>query len=52
MSRKKRLKLVSSETSYMVQEEESRHKVRLNDLKEIYPLTNNQENFFNKLKID
>jgi len=47
MSRKKRLKLVSSETSYMVQEEESRHKVRLNDLKEIYPLTNNQENFFN-----
>lgn len=47
MSRKKRLKLVTSET-YLVQEEkESRHKVKLTDLKEIYPLTNNQENFFN-----
>lgn len=46
MSRKKRLKLVSSET-YIYQEEESKHKVKLTDLKSIYPLTNNQETFFN-----
>lgn len=47
MSRKKRLKLVSSETYIVHEEQESKYKVRLADLKEIYPLTNNQETFFN-----
>jgi phosphate starvation-inducible protein PhoH len=46
MSRKKRLKLVSSET-YICPEEESKHKLRITDLKTIYPLTHNQETFFN-----
>jgi phosphate starvation-inducible protein PhoH len=46
MSRKKRLKLVSSQT-FLVEEHESKHKVTHVDLKEIYPLTQNQENFFN-----
>lgn len=46
MSRKKRLKLISPEP-YILHEEESRHKVKLSDLKETYPLTNNQETFFN-----
>lgn len=47
MSRKKRLKLVSSETYIVHEEQDSKHKIRLADLKDIYPLTNNQENFFN-----
>ena len=47
MSRKKRLKLVTSQTYIVQEEQESKHKVKLADLKEIYPLTNNQENFFN-----
>lgn len=47
MSRKKRLKLVTSQTYIVQEEQESKHKIRLADLKEIYPLTNNQENFFN-----
>jgi phosphate starvation-inducible protein PhoH len=46
MSRKKRLKLVSSQT-FLVEEPESKHKVTHVDLKETYPLTQNQENFFN-----
>lgn len=46
MSRKKRLKLISSE-SYNLHEEESKYKVRLADLKDTYPLTHNQETFFN-----
>lgn len=46
MSRKKRLKLVSSQT-FLVEEAESKHKVTQADLKEIYPLTENQNNFFN-----
>jgi phosphate starvation-inducible protein PhoH len=47
MSRKKRLKLVTSQTYIVQEEQESKHKVKLADLKEIYPLTQNQENFFN-----
>lgn len=47
MSRKKRLKLVSSETYIVQEEQESKYKVRLADLKDIYPLTHNQETFFN-----
>lgn len=47
MSRKKRLKLVTSQTFIVQDEQDSKHKVKLSDLKEIYPLTNNQENFFN-----
>lgn len=46
MSRKKRLKLVSSQT-FLVEEHESKHKVTHVDLKDIYPLTENQEKFFN-----
>lgn len=47
MSRKKRLKLVTSQTFIVHDEQDSKHKVKISDLKEIYPLTNNQENFFN-----
>lgn len=47
MSRKKRLKLVTSQTYIVQEEQESKHKIKLADLKEIYPLTQNQENFFN-----
>jgi phosphate starvation-inducible protein PhoH len=47
MSRKKRLKLVTSQTYIVQEEQESKHKVKLADLKDIHPLTKNQENFFN-----
>lgn len=49
MSRKKqRLKLVQSDTSNsFVNFDESKHKVKLTDLKQIFPLTHNQETFFN-----
>ena len=48
MSRKKRLKLVTTSQTYIVQEEqESKHKVKLADLKEVWSLTENQEKFFN-----
>lgn len=46
MSRKKRLKLVTSQTYVVQEEQESKHKVRALDLKEIWALTDNQENFF------
>jgi phosphate starvation-inducible PhoH-like protein len=47
MSRKKRLKLVTSQTYIVQEEQESKHKIKLADLKEIWALTENQENFFN-----
>lgn len=47
MSRKKRLKLVTSQTYIVQEEQESKHKIKLADLKEIWALTENQEKFFN-----
>lgn len=48
MSRKKqRLKLVQSDTTSNENFDESKHKVKLADLKQIFPLTHNQETFFN-----
>jgi phosphate starvation-inducible protein PhoH len=47
MSRKKRLKLVTSQTYIVQEEQESKHKIKLADLKEIWALTENQETFFN-----
>lgn len=49
MSRKKqRLKLVQSDTSTSTENfDESKHKVKHSDLKQIFPLTHNQETFFN-----
>ena len=47
--KKQRLKLVPSESqqSHTQPQEESRHKIKFSDLKQIYPLTHNQEQFFN-----
>jgi len=38
MSRKKRLKLVTSQTYIVQEEQESKHKIKLADLKEIWAL--------------
>lgn len=46
--RKQRLKLVPSQPSFISHvESDSKHKVHVHDLKPIYPLTQNQELFFN-----
>lgn len=48
--KKQRLKLVSSEVQIKTQhitEDDSKHKIKFSDLKQIFPLTNNQEQFFN-----
>jgi phosphate starvation-inducible protein PhoH len=48
--KKQRLKLVPSELQQShktLEQEESRHKIKFSDLKQIYPLTYNQEQFFN-----
>lgn len=49
MSRKKRLKLVPQNAPDTLDHEDvvSRHKIKFEDLKQIYPLTHNQEQFFN-----
>lgn len=47
MSRKKRLSIVSTERILSLGEHESKHTVKSSDLKNIYPLTDNQETFFN-----
>jgi phosphate starvation-inducible protein PhoH len=52
MSRKKqRLKILnpSQESTFIFnrEEHESKHKIKLSDLKQIFPLTHNQETFFN-----
>lgn len=49
--RKQRLKLIPQEQQHFsMEEQESKHKIRINDLKPIFPLTQNQETFFNMYK--
>lgn len=53
MSRKKqRLKLIHVDSNIHTNflEDESKHKIKFSDLKDIYPLTHNQETFFNLYK--
>jgi len=38
---------VSSESILSIEEHESKHKIKVSDLRDIYPLTDNQETFFN-----
>lgn len=48
MSRKKRLKVISNDSLvFSLEEQHSKHKVSIADLKETFPLTENQETFFN-----